>query len=97
MLGDNISSLPIAPNTKAKITDLETLYNLFQPKNKEVITQTFSAFKLSLLAGILFLIFSLPFINKLADSYFQGNIILSKLILTICVTVFFFIIDKFVL
>lgn len=96
MSGDNIASLPVS-NTKAKLSDLETLYNLFQPKNKEVIVRAFSTFKLAFLAGILFLIFSLPCVTKLADYYCQGNVLFSKLLLMVCVIVVFFIIDKFFL
>ena len=88
MSGDNIINLPVNKKSSPKPEELEFMYNLFQPKNKQVIKATISPFKSLLLITIffaLFVFFNVPIIN-LAEKL--GGKIIGKLIIII---IFFFI------
>lgn len=96
--GDKISGLPMNNDIEPKQSDLEIIHNIFNsPKTKETVTQTVSSFKLSFVAGLLFALFTLPFITKLVENYCKGNPIFTKLVLIILFMLSFYIIQKLVL
>jgi hypothetical protein len=94
--GDDITKLPIKRDSKPEPADLEFIHSLFQPTHKNFKSNA-SPFKTALFAGILFFIFSLPFVNKIASSYMKGNQIYSILLLTVIFIIVFFIIQKLML
>lgn len=95
MSGDKISSLPINNDSEPKQGDLEVIYNLFNsPKTVQTVKNTVSSFKYSIIAGLLYGIFTLPFITNLVGNYCKGNAIFAKLMMIVAFIIIFFIIQK---
>jgi hypothetical protein len=94
---DPISSLPSDKKTVPKPGDLEYLFNLFQPKNKEVIFKASSIFTTAIVGALLFAFLSLPFFDKMIQMFSKGNFLYSKVILTILYFIIFWIIDQYIL
>lgn len=94
-LGDKIDSLPINKEHIPKPNELEFAYRLFQPQNKELITQTVSVFLPAVGATILFALLSLPAVSTLIISMAKGNSLYGRMILVAIFFIVFFIIDKY--
>jgi|LakMenEpi03Aug12_release.lakeMendotaPanAssembly.Ray.scaffolds.fasta_scaffold3721419_1 hypothetical protein len=95
MPGDNINTLPLNNDVQPKKSDLEIIYNLFNsPEATEVVKQTVSSLKLSILAGILFVILSLPLFTELVNKITKEKTIYTKGILTLIFITLFYIIQK---
>ena len=98
MPGDNINSLPLNNDIQPKKSDLEIINNLFNsPELTNVVTQTVSSLKLSILAGILFVILSLPIFTELVNKFTKDKAIYTKGVLTLIFIIVFYIIQKTVL
>jgi len=99
-MGDNIQDLPLNNQSIPKKTDLEMIYNLFNdpvqvPQTNTIVKSTFDNLKLSIVAGILFGIFTLSFTSSLFENYFKNsNPVIVKLITIIIFMVVFFVIQK---
>lgn len=96
MSGDSIHSLPVNREMTPKPTDLEFMYNLFQPKNKAAIVSAASPFKLSAIAAGLFIVFTLPVVVGLANNIAK-NQVYAKLLLAAGYLIAFFLIQKLVM
>lgn len=92
---DEISTLPINKNFKAKPSDLELIHNFFRPQNIPIITNGINSFKFAVVATILFFILSLPVSSTLINVW-THNAIFTKLILVSIFFVVFYILQKFV-
>lgn len=88
-----IKNLPLDKVYVPTQEEIHTVHTLFNPVNQTVILSTMSSFKLAFLAGIIYLVFSFPFVTQLADVYTKSNV-LSKILLTGLVIVTFFLIQK---
>ena len=97
MSGDNIFALPLNENHKSDKSELELMYNLFQPNNKQLIATSISVFKLSLVGSVLFGILTIPIFTKLVNIYTKDNQLLGKMLLMAIFLVAFFLIQKLVL
>lgn len=95
MPGDNINSLPLNNDVQPKKSDLEIINNLFNSSElTEVVTQTVSSLKLSILAGILFAIFSLPIFTELVNKLTKEKSIYTKAVLTLIFIIVFYTLQK---
>ncbi len=94
MSGDDIRQLPVNKEKSPKPGDLELIYNLFQPKNKQAIAAVASPFKLAFVGAILFGILSLPIAGKLTEMCCKGNPIMAKLALMVVFLTLFFLLQK---
>ena len=91
--GDDIKTLPVDKEGNSSPSDLEIVHNIFSPKNKEVILSAVSHFKLSFVASMLFLLFSLPFVIQISEQYCR-NQICGRLLLGVLFIIIFFILQK---
>jgi hypothetical protein len=96
-IGDNILNLPIDNKNDPKKSDYEIIYNIFSEKNTKNLDEVVDKFKLSIVATILFCIFSLPFIEKIIDIQTRGNTILTKIILLLTFMLTFYLVQKLLL
>ena len=100
MFGDSIKDLPTNNQATPKQSDLEMIYNLFNDPSQvdntnKIVKSTFDTFKLSIVAGILFAIFSMTFTSELFKNYFKNsNQIVIKLITIGIFMLVFFVIQK---
>lgn len=92
--GDTISKLPVNNNYAPKSNELEFVYNLFQPKNQAIIKQNVSVFSQAFIGTVLFVILSLPFIEKLITSITKDNKLYGKLATAAIFFIAFFICEK---
>ena len=93
MSGDNIKNLPVSKDARPKPGDLEFVYNLFQPVNKEIIKKAVSPFMLAFVGAIIFGVLSLPFFSNLAKKC-TGSSLSAQLVLMFAFLVFFFIASR---
>lgn len=103
--GDEVNNLPVDNDAPAETGDLEMMYNLFNGKSDITSPGTpvtasagssnsfAQSLKLALLGGVLFVVFSLPPVYKLANAYIR-NPILAILLLALLFMIVFFLLQK---
>lgn len=73
MNGDLLTTLPINKERIANPSELELINNIFQTagENPNIINKT----KLALMAGLLYLLLSIPFIPNFVTTFTRNNVI----------------------
>ncbi len=88
-MGDSIDKLPIDPTTNYSNSDIEMVNALF--KNKVAVNKIALEFKGSVIGGILFVILSLPYSDKIIKSMGCNNDIMLVVIKFILFVILFYI------
>lgn len=97
-MGDFIKTLP-TDTTMSSANELNIVNTLFEQQKKQV-KQIFSGVKDVVIAGILFFIMSLPFVNNLLGSclnFVNTSPLLATVIKTVVFMVLFFFAQNFIL
>jgi hypothetical protein len=94
LFGDVINTLPLNHESKTKDEDLQLLNDILQPKQIEGKFLNINWGKLLPLA-ILFIVLTLPQVNKFVSFYTKNNVIAVKAILTVLFIIGYLIIDKY--